>query len=685
MVIAHNIMAMNAQRQFNIVGNSKKKNTEKLSSGYRINRAADDAAGLAISEKMRRQIRGLSQGIENTEDGIALCKVADGALSEVSEMLHRITELSVQSANGTNSDEDRNAIQQEIAQIMSEINRISDTTEFNNKPVFQGATGTVIIPAKYSPSTVNSFSVSGTPSGLSADTYRITADTTGFKINNDSFAWSDFRFGSNTLADSYITGGTYSFNYHGLQLSVAAKEDADINDAIGLLDKSSFCTGITSYDVGKASEIMSFSHKEFPDWVSSYGQIGIPSLEYKNDQFTLNTGMLDVRGVELKYSCDLKSNDFSVIHDNGINYVLISGRDKNTIIPANTRINMMMSQSSSEINSRGGVYLNIDVGTATTLGEVMETLKKCNLDYTRNDIGNSIMDNKTDNNGSPIKITASTKILSDAGYSVFDNRDIVFSLKNTTKDPFSAGTNLALVSNDGKFVLYPNSSLVEGHSFAFYTEDLQMCIEGGSFSASGYTFNLTDYHEKWLNYAGGDYNMPWFNQKMNNISIADVNIYTPVIGLDRYSDSGYKGKLVTPEQRIYSQDDLTLWIQSGSEAGHGMFLEIDRMNTNILGIEHLDVSTVDGANHALGAVKGALEKVSANRSKIGAQQNRLEHTIANEQNIVENTASAESRIRDTDMAKEMVELSKQNILEQVGTAMITQANQTSQGIMSLLQ
>ena len=685
MVIAHNIMAMNAQRQFNIVGNSKKKNTEKLSSGYRINRAADDAAGLAISEKMRRQIRGLSQGIENTEDGIALCKVADGALSEVSEMLHRITELSVQSANGTNSDEDRNAIQQEIAQIMSEINRISDTTEFNNKPVFQGATGTVIIPAKYSPSTVNSFSVSGTPYGLSADTYRITADTTGFKINNDSFAWSDFRFGSNTLADSYITGGTYSFNYHGLQLSVAAKEDADVNDAIGLLDKSSFCTGITSYDVGKASEIMSFSHKEFPDWVSSYGQIGIPSLEYKNDHFTLNTGMLDVRGVELKYSCDLKSNDFSVIHDNGINYVLISGRDKNTIIPANTRINMMMSQSSSEINSRGGVYLNIDVGTATTLGEVMETLKKCNLDYTRNDIGNSIMDNKTDNNGSPIKITASTKILSDAGYSVFDNRNIVFSLKNTTKDPFSAGTNVALVSNDGKFVLYPSSSLVEGHSFAFYTEDLQMCIEGGSFSTSGYTFNLTDYHEKWLNNAGGDYNMPWFNQKMNNISIADVNIYTPVIGLDRYSDSGYKGKLVTPEQRIYSQDDLTLWIQSGSEAGHGMFLEIDRMNTNILGIEHLDVSTVDGANHALGAVKGALEKVSANRSKIGAQQNRLEHTIANEQNIVENTASAESRIRDTDMAKEMVELSKQNILEQVGTAMITQANQTSQGIMSLLQ
>ena len=99
MVIAHNIFAMNAQRQLNIVTKNKEKTTEKLSSGYRINRAADDAAGLSISEKMRRQIRGLSQGIKNTEDGVSLCQVADGALAEVSDMLHRITELSSKSAN----------------------------------------------------------------------------------------------------------------------------------------------------------------------------------------------------------------------------------------------------------------------------------------------------------------------------------------------------------------------------------------------------------------------------------------------------------------------------------------------------------------------------------------------------------------------------------------------------------
>lgn len=116
-----------------------------------------------------------------------------------------------------------------------------------------------------------------------------------------------------------------------------------------------------------------------------------------------------------------------------------------------------------------------------------------------------------------------------------------------------------------------------------------------------------------------------------------------------------------------------------------MYLGIDRMNTNVLGISDLDVSTVDGANHALSAINSALEKVSANRSKIGAQQNRLEHTIANENNVVENTMAAESRIRDVDMAKEMVEFSKNMILDNVGQAMLTQANKNNEGLLSLLQ
>ena len=139
MVIQHNLSAENARRQYNIVAKTKAQHAEKLSSGYRINRAADDAAGLSLSEKMRRQIRGLNRGIENTQDGVSLCQVADGALNEVHDMIHRLETLSVQAANGTNTRSDRELIQLEVGQLLTEIDRISDTTTFNEQNLFGGA------------------------------------------------------------------------------------------------------------------------------------------------------------------------------------------------------------------------------------------------------------------------------------------------------------------------------------------------------------------------------------------------------------------------------------------------------------------------------------------------------------------------------------------------------------------
>lgn len=136
MIVAHNLLAMNADRMLGINSKSTAKSTEKLSSGYKINRAADDAAGLAISEKMRRQIRGLRQGANNTTDGISWVKIGDGAMNEVSDMLGRMTELSVKAANGTMSDSDREAVDSEMKQLKKEIDRVSATTVFNEIPIF---------------------------------------------------------------------------------------------------------------------------------------------------------------------------------------------------------------------------------------------------------------------------------------------------------------------------------------------------------------------------------------------------------------------------------------------------------------------------------------------------------------------------------------------------------------------
>ena len=179
---------------------------------------------------------------------------------------------------------------------------------------------------------------------------------------------------------------------------------------------------------------------------------------------------------------------------------------------------------------------------------------------------------------------------------------------------------------------------------------------------------------------------PWYEETITGISLPETTIQTnAVVSLEKYTDSGYKGKLLTPEERIHSEGDLNLWIQSGAEVGDGMFITIGVMDADTLGMTGLDVTTEEGAGKAIDAAEKATQIVSELRSSIGAQQNRLEHTYKNVTNTAENTQAAESRIRDTDMAKEMVELSKHNILEQVGTSMIAQANQSNQGVLNLLQ
>ena len=272
MVISHNLLAMNAQRQFNITGTQKKKSTEKLASGYKINRAADDAAGLAISEKMRMQIRGLDQGARNTQDGISLLQVADGALSEVHDMLHRMNELSIQAANGTNTDSDREAIQQEISQIKSEIDRISDTTEFNTRKLFKddgsGSAGSYSYIIGYNEETKTithdidktiqfSCSVSGNPTESTATTYTASIGTNGLNINSTANAvtWSNIKDNSgNSINLDNVSAANYHFDYKGVRVDFTVSEAITGDELKAGLNGLSWSTkevdgGAMSYEV----------------------------------------------------------------------------------------------------------------------------------------------------------------------------------------------------------------------------------------------------------------------------------------------------------------------------------------------------------------------------------------------------------------------------------------------------
>ena len=438
---------MNANRMLGSVSKMQSKSSEKLSSGYKINRAADDAAGLSISEKMRKQVRGLSQGVENTQAGISLCQVADGALAEVHDMLQRMTELSVQSANGTNSFSDRQAIQAEISEIICEVERISKTTKFNETAIFDGE---AIVTNKVEQSTpVETITRWKLPSEFRE------AEITMHKIYTDDD--SDF------MVDGvpHPTGSTFSI------------------------------TGIQFVDSVQA-------------WIGK-GDYLIPTL------------------------IDVPENTWGV-----------------TDVPFNS-----LHLSDLKIEETGEIYAFADNGQKWYL------------------CGSLLVD--TDGNYTGITSMHAT---------------------NGINDP----------------------SVIKAY-------------------------------EKEI-----------------------IEIETPPV-----VETSVKGEV------------KNIWIQSGCDTGDGIILEIESMNPRILGVADLDVSTEKGADYAIETVDIAIQKINASRSKIGAQQNRLEHTVANENNIVENTTAAESRIRDTDMVEEMVEFSKNNILQQAGQSMLAQANQVTQGVLSLLQ
>ncbi len=453
MVVQHNLQAMNANRMLGITTSAQSKSTEKLSSGYRINRAADDAAGLSISEKMRKQIRGLDQASTNAQDGISCVQTAEGALTEVHSMLQRMNELAVQASNGTLSNEtDRQAIQDEIDQLVTEIDRVSETTKFN-------------------------------------DIYLLKGD------------------GSETKTKDVTTGMTAAYKNAPTKTveTITGKQNADV-EALGL------------YEAGKADKIKTLDELKALVEVGSDGNLKL------KDGKALYTAAPDTTG---QYGTQVTGTkaDFATTVGKILRVGSSSLKDNsgNEVKDADLK-----NYFNEDGTYKGGLYKNNDAGVSTEVGA--EQIKTY------------------------VNVTAGT----------------------TTKETY------------------------EG------TKALEFKLHVGAESADD-----------------------------NKIGVKIEAMSAKGIGVDVLSGSGLK-----------TQDDAT---------------------------------------NAIDTISNAIQKVSSQRSALGAVQNRLEHTIANLDNVVENTTAAESRIRDTDMAEEMVTYSKNNILAQAGQSMLAQANQSTQGVLSLLQ
>ena len=492
MVVQHNLTAMNSNRMLGVTTKTQAKSTEKLSSGYKINRAADDAAGLSISEKMRKQIRGLTQASANAQDGISTVQTAEGALNEVQDMLQRMNELAVKSANGTQSESDRSYIQNEIDQLTTEIDRVAETTKFN-------------------------------------ETYLLKGDR--FAAKEYSYAYAQYTADATATATmSTATDATAKVKIQSVTFDANASS-ADQNAVANAIKNSGLTVKVTKHwdAAGNTAADNTFSVSLNGDAASKYK-------------------ISAVKG---------SATDFDITTSDGTKVATVKvqddGSDKAT-------------QASDDGKSVSSAAINATAVTgATKNGEAAKYYDK-------------------DGNG----IAA-----------------------NALKSYFQTAAD-------------------------------------GTITAKG-----------------------------------DAPTVYDAVGLATTLDPTQ----VTSTRDITGALKLSLHVGADATSNNQITLSIDSMSAKGLGVNGLKVDGDNDKNalSAIETIKVAIQKVSTQRSTLGAVQNRLEHTINNLDNVVENTTSAESQIRDTDMATEMVKYSNNNILAQAGQAMLAQSNQSNQGVLSLLQ
>ena len=548
MRIQHNIMAMNAYRNYTNNTSALSKNLEKLSSGYKINRAGDDAAGLAISEKMRAQITGLETAQKNAKDGISLVQTAEGALTEVHDMLNRMVELADQSANGTYDVEtDRANLQKEVEQLKSEINRIADSANFNGIKLLDGSMDAEGIGGGANMS-VNFGSVTAYEAGVSnADpTFSVSLDGLSLKANASS--------GSLVLN---VGGQNITLKFSG-----ATKGSAVSLGSLKLSASSATLGGI-KYDITVSQGSLKFEMAS--SVVLTAGMTLNPSFEVKVGNATgasIESGLIN-KGTQV------------------ITSGVIGGAEKMATATFEITKDMLANGATIKIGDQTFTIdysKSKDEATGTTIG-VKDLLTK---------------DGQLDNAAIDEVITRITV----------------------------AGQNNALftIGNNGN-------------------NQITLQSKTGLNSATYATLDTADEIKK------------------------QVAVNAPT----------QPGKA------------LTLQIGDTSDSFNRLSVSIQDMHVDSLGIEDLDISTQAGAQSAVDKIKAAINTVSSVRGTLGATQNRLDHTINNLSVMTENIQDAESTIRDTDVADEMMAYTKNNILIQSAQAMLAQANQVPQGVLQLLQ
>ncbi|WP_102344869.1 flagellin N-terminal helical domain-containing protein [Bacillus sp. Marseille-P3661] len=636
MIINNNIPALNTYRQMGINNNNAQKSMEKLSSGLRINKAGDDAAGLAISEKMRAQVRGLDQASRNSQDGISMIQTAEGALQETQNILQRMRELATQAANDTNVEVDRNEIQKEMNQLTSEINRIGNTTEFNTQKLINGdrentyskelastnmATGASVTAGGVTTSLdgttleAGNYEVVITKTKTNEDTTAAmkTAADMSYTVDADSTAGQNFEGGKISITDptsSYLADtGTIQLDFDGtnLRVQIGGGTATDSSDDTITADENGnfvFDNHGVSFTLKKDGLVTGDSITANLSTANiGAGEIGTEQLGFTSHTTAAGDTPASFVGGEVNVSADALAGTWSGTYD-GANLTLSFTGDDGVSTVMDT---IAYDGTSTTTYDNHGISFEFSGNDSTAAA----------FSFTVED-----------------KFTVNAELRKD-GEAVADV-DLATDYKGATSNAITGSLDGLTLSQTGE---------LQAGTHTFTVEE--------NYSESG--------EDNSLNFQIGANQ----NQALN-LSISDMRA-------DALGISGTSNTLTFTNR---DGDPETVNLTSSKDVTDG---------TNAAGVERaLDVSTHENASKAITVINNAIEKVSGERSKLGANQNRLEHTISNLNNASENLQAAESRIRDVDMAREVMKMTKDNILAQASQAMLAQANQKPQSVLQLL-
>ena len=624
MRIQHNIMAMSAYRNYNTNTSAVAKNLEKLSSGYKINRAGDDAAGLAISEKMRAQITGLNAAQKNVKDGISLVKTAEGAMQEIQDMLNRMDYLATQSANGTYDDDvDRAALQKEVEQLKSEINRIADSANFNGIKLLDGSqdastklgamTNLTSAQAVADGVQTGSKPTAGVYSldlkdltlklGTTTEQYTVTPST---DIHHDSYTSIQPSRVTTTSGGGQVTHASTTITHAATTTHQAAVMGTrDVDKTIAAADIT-FQLGGADFKDADGNTIT------LGDKVTDKNKAGEQIAE------ALDGSTIEIDGVT-----------YDVKNDNG--KLTLTGRNAPDADPT-TALDVTLDLTGAVEGKNNGHDLSVHVDTAPVANGSDKLAQ-----------GKFTLTNDMIKNGSAIQIGKETYV-------------------------FQVGDDDPITASGGQKVIKLDAGLSDADALKQAADKLSQQNNKHfhiTTSRDGSTIHLTEKAD------AVDYEKDWDLHGTDDAAEKDAD-WSKVVKTGTLEKSNAGGKA------------LQLQIGDTSDSYNQLKVSIGDMHTAAMGIADLNIGNQDDAAAAIQKIRDAINYVSGVRGDLGATQNRLEHTANNLSVMAENIQDAESTIRDTDIAEEMMSYTKNNILVQSAQAMLAQANQVPQGVLQLL-